>query len=174
MRRKLEILVSRLKLRRCRTVGDLPTVLGRVWIHGDGEVYLGSRVVLDGRIAPIELHAHRGGRIVLHDDVVLEGGTSIEAQESVTIGARSHLGCWCKVLDNHYHPLRGNRHERPASVPLVIEESVTVGHYAILLPGTYLQTGARVMPRTVISRRIPAGATVGKPPTRPLPWELVG
>ena len=171
---ELDTLVSRLKLRRCRLVGASPTVLGRVWIHGDGEVCVGNRVVLDGRIAPIELHAQRGGRIILEDDVIIEWGASIEAQACVTVGARSRLGAWCKVMDNQYHPLRGNRHERPSSVPLVIEESVRVGSRVILLPGTHLQKGASVAPGTVVSRRIPADVAIGGSPARVIRREVVG
>ncbi|HYO55975.1 acetyltransferase [Archangium sp.] len=169
---ELDTLVSRLKLRRCRMVGALPTVLGRVWIHGEGEVCVGTRVVLDGRIAPIELHAQRGGRIVLEDEVTIEWGTSIEAQACVTVGARSRLGAWCKVMDNQYHPLRGDRHERPSSVPLVIEEGVRVGSRVILLPGAHLQKGASVAPGTVVSRRVPAGAAVGGWPARMIRQEV--
>jgi acetyltransferase-like isoleucine patch superfamily enzyme len=164
--------VARLKLRRCGSVGVRPTVWGRVWIHGEGEVLVGDRVLFDARMAPIELHAQRGGRIVIEDDVTIEGGSSIEAQSYVTVGARSHLGMWCKLMDNSYHPLRGNRHERPRSVPLVVEEGVTVGSRSILLPGTHLQKGANVASGTVISRRIPPGVTVGGAPARVLRREV--
>lgn len=160
--------VARLKLRRCESVGLIPTVWGRVWIHGGGEIRVGHRVVFDARMAPIELHAQKGARIVLEDDVTIEGGSSIEAQSSITVGARSRLGMWCKVMDNMYHPLRGNRHSRPQSVPLVLEEGVTVGSRSILLPGTHLQRGVSVAPGTVISRRIPAGVSVGGSPARVL------
>lgn len=168
----LGALLSRLKLRRCRSVGEAPTVLGRVWIHGPGEVRLGHRVVLDGRAAPIELHAMQGGTIVLGDDVAIEGGASLEALQSITVGAGTKLGAFCKVLDNQHHPLRGNRHERPPSVPLAIEEGVTVGSRAILLPGTHVQKGATVAPGTVVSRRIPPGVTVGGSPARVLRREV--
>ncbi|RKH65592.1 acyltransferase [Corallococcus llansteffanensis] len=164
--------VARLKLRRCESVGLRPTVWGRVWIHGEGEIQVGHRVLFDARMAPIELHAQRGARIVLDDDVTIEGGSSIEAQSYVTVGARSRLGMWCKVLDNMYHPLRGNRHARPQSVPIVLEEGVTVGSRSILLPGAHLQRGASVAPGTVISRRIPAGVSVGGSPARVLRREV--
>lgn len=164
--------VARLKLRRCKSVGAIPTVWGRVWIHGEGEIEVGHRVVFDARMAPIELHAQQGARIVIEDDVTIEGGTSIEAQSYVVLGARSRLGMWCKLLDNMYHPLRGNRHERPKSTPLVVEEGVTVGSRSILLPGTHLQKGASVASGTVISRRIPPGVTVGGSPARVLRREV--
>ncbi|MBJ6765652.1 acetyltransferase [Myxococcaceae bacterium JPH2] len=174
LRRGLGTLLARLKLHRCRAVGLAPIVLGRVWIHGEGEVVIGNHVVLDGRVAPIELHAQRGGRIVLEDDVAIEGGSSLEAQSCITVGAHSRLGTWCKVMDNQYHPLRGNRHERPASVPLTIEEGVMVGSRSILLPGTHLQKGARLAPGTVVSRRIPSGVRVGGSPARVLRTEEPG
>ncbi len=172
--RELDTFLSRLKLRRCRAVGDSPTVLGRVWIHGPGDVHLGHRVVLDGRMAPIELHAMRGGSIVLGDDVAIEGGASLEALQSITVGAGARLGAFCKVLDNQHHPLKGNRHERPPSVPLVIEDGVTVGSRAILLPGAHVQRGTTVAPGTVISRRIPPNVTVGGSPPRVLRREVAG
>jgi acetyltransferase-like isoleucine patch superfamily enzyme len=172
--RGLGTLLSRLKLRRCRAVGDAPTVLGRVWIHGPGEVRLGHRVVLDGRMAPIELHAMKGGSIVLGDDVAIEGGASLEALQSITVGAGARLGAFCKVMDNQHHPLRGNRHERPPSVPLVIEDGATVGSRAILLPGAHVQAGATVAPGTVLSRKIPPRVTVGGSPPKVLRREVAG
>lgn len=170
--RELGTLLARLKLRRCRKVGDAPTVLGRVWIHGPGEVVLGHRVVLDGRLAPIELHAMKQGRIVLEDGVTVEGGASLEAAESITVGTGARLGAFCKVMDNQHHPLRGNRHEAPPSVALVIEAGVTVGSRAILLPGARLGAGCTVAPGTVVSRRIPAGVAVGGSPVRVLRREV--
>jgi acetyltransferase-like isoleucine patch superfamily enzyme len=170
--RGLGTLLSRMKLRRCRQVGDAPTVLGRVWIHGPGEVRLGHRVVLDGRLAPIELHAMKGATIRLEDGVTLEGGASLEAAHSITVGAGARLGAFCKVMDNQHHPLRGNRHESPPSVPLVIEAGVTVGSRAILLPGARLEQGCTVAPGTVVSRRIPPAVTVGGSPARVLRREV--
>ncbi|MCP3101863.1 acetyltransferase [Myxococcus sp. K15C18031901] len=173
--RELEGLWARWRLRRCQRIGAAPTVLGRVWIHGDGQVQLGDRVVLDGRLAPIELHAMAADSlIVLGDDVAVEGGASLEALQSIRVGPGARLGAFCKVMDNQHHPLRGNRHERPPSVPLVIEAGVTVGSRAILLPGTQLQKGCSVAPGTVISRRIPAGVTVGGAPARVLRREVAG
>ncbi|WP_338867129.1 acyltransferase [Myxococcus stipitatus] len=173
--RELKTLLSRLKLRRCQEVGDSPTVLGRVWIHGAGRVQVGHRVILDGRLAPIELNVMGADSlIILGDDVVIEGGASLEAMSSISVGAGSRLGAYCKVMDNQHHPLRGNRHARPASVPLVIEESVSVGSRAILLPGTHLSKGCTVAPGTVVSRKIPAGVSVGGVPARVLRREVMG
>jgi acetyltransferase-like isoleucine patch superfamily enzyme len=160
-----DALSYRWKLWRCAHVGEGTVVLGRVWIHGAGEVSLGRRVRLNGQDVPIELHARLpGSRIVIGDDVVIEGGSSIEAEESISIGAGTRLGEYVKVMDNHFHPLRGNRHERPKSSAVRVEENVVIGPHAILLPGTHLHPKVRVLPGSVVSRKVPEGMVVGGVP----------
>ncbi len=159
---------TRWKLLRCKSVGAGTRVLGRVWIHGQGEIRLGERVLLDGRTVPIELHARlKGSRIIVGDDVVIEGGTSIEAEDAVRIGQGCQVGAFVKIIDNHFHPLRGNRHQRPDSSAVNLEENVTVEARAVILPGSWLMKGVRVCQGTVVSRQIPAGVVAsGVPATR--------
>ena len=161
----LEELAARLKLWRCASVGRSPRVVGRLWIHGAGVVRLGDRVVLDGSRGPIELHAKRGATIEIGDDVRIGGGTSIEAVRSVAIGRGSVLGAFCKVLDNNFHPVTGDRNRLPESTPVSLGDHVVVGERSIVLPGAELGAGARLAPAVVIGRRVPEGAVVaGSPP----------
>lgn len=161
----LERVWTRLRLWRCHSVGPGVRALGILWIHGGGRTILGANVTLDGRRAPIELHAAAGAVIVLGDNVTVLGGTSIEAIESVTIGAGSSLGAFVKVLDNNFHPLRGDRNQRPPSRQVRIEDRVSIGEHAIILPGAHVQAGAHIGPRAVIGQRVPRGALVhGNPP----------
>lgn len=156
---------SRWKLRRCARVGAGTRVYGRVWIRGKGKIILGERVVLDGRLVPIELNAHlEKSQIVIGDDAVIEGGTSIEADDSVVIGDRCHLGRFVKVMDNQFHPIRGNRHQRPRSVAIRVEDDVVIESRAILLPAAHIQRGARIGLRAVIGRRVGPGAVVAGVP----------
>lgn len=151
----LEERIARWKLRRCAYVGRAPRVHGRVWIHGRGIIRLGHDVVLDGAHQPIELHAlDPASEIVIGDGALLEGGASIEAVISVTIGARSRLRSFSRVLDNNFHPLQGNRHWRPPSAKVTIGEDVDVGARAILLAGATIGDGATIRAGTVINRRL--------------------
>jgi len=124
-------------------------------------------VVLDAFDYPIELHAQEpGSRLVLGDGVYIGGGSSIEAVVSVTIGARSRLGSFTKVMDNHFHPLWGNRHFKPPSVPVVVGEDVEIGSRAILMAGAEVGNGAIVRAGAVITRRArvpPFGKAYGLP-----------
>jgi maltose O-acetyltransferase len=142
---------SRLHIwRHARLSGGPPEVTGRVWVRGGGTVRIGDRVHLDASMAPIELHAGPGAQIVLGDGAYVGGGSSIEAQESVTIGASARLEPFCKVIDNHFHPLRGDRHAQPASLPVVIGPGASLGRRAIVLPGARVREGARIAPGAVV------------------------
>lgn len=140
-------------LRRCAKVGPHVRVLGTVWIHGAGAIFVGPRVILDGRSAPIELHALEGAELFLGDGVRLEGGVSIEACEKVTLGARCVIGGFSKIIDNHFHAVQGTRHDRPASMPVSIGEGARLGRRVVVLPGTQVEPGRTVGTGEVLRRR---------------------
>ena len=159
------IVASRLALKACAAVGKRVRARGRVLVFGDGTIVIGDDVDLDGRAAPIELRAHAGSTIVLGAGVRVEGGVSIEAKSRVEVGRRTVLHGFCKVLDNHYHPLSGDRHcGAPPSNPVLIGDDCDIGWRAIILPGARLGAGARALPGVVISRRVPEGAVIGGSP----------
>jgi acetyltransferase-like isoleucine patch superfamily enzyme len=103
------------------------------------------------------LRAHPGGEIHIDDDAVIEGGVSIEATESVYIGPRAHIGAFCKIIDNHFHRVDGDREAWSESVRVVVGPDAVVGPHAILLPGAELGARAWVGAGRVLSSRILAG-----------------
>lgn len=158
-------LTSQIALRARATIGERVRIRGRVRITGGGAIVIGDDVDLDGRWAPIELHAQPGATIVLGARVRVEGGVSIEAKSKVEVGDRTVLRGFCKVLDNHFHPLSGDRHRgAPPSNPVVIGSDCDVGWRALILPGGRLGDGARALSGVVISRKVPAGAVIGGSP----------
>jgi acetyltransferase-like isoleucine patch superfamily enzyme len=148
-------LLTRFRLRACQSVGRDPVVRGSIWVHGSGSVRLGDRVVLDARSAPIELRAvDPGAEIVLGDDVHIEGGASIEAVQSVTIGARAHLGWFSKIMDSNFHSMTGDRHRRPTPYPVVVGEDVRIEARALLLPGSRVGAQSTVASMAVVTRHL--------------------
>jgi acetyltransferase-like isoleucine patch superfamily enzyme len=140
------------------------TVLGKVWVHGRGHLVVGDDVVLDARSAPIEIHSTTGAEITIGRGVRIGSGASLEAISRITIGPGATLGAFCKIMDNHFHPLDGD-HRLPRSRPVVVGAGAVVGERAILLPGASVESGAVVPPGTVVSRRFgtaPASATRSK------------
>ena len=150
--------LSRVELRCRATLGPDVVVLGRIWVRGEGRAVIGARTVLDGRALPIELNCAAGAVLRLGEDVIVEGGASIEARRSVTIGAGSRVRAYAKVIDNHFHLVRGDRLVEPESTPVVVEEDVELGRRCIVLPGAHIGRGATVAAGAVVTRRIPAGA----------------
>lgn len=155
--RLLADLGTRMKLRRCASVGRSTIVLGRIWVRGHGHVHLSDGVVLDARAAPIELFAHRGAEIRIGPGVRIEGGASLEAVSQIFIDAGATVGSFCKILDNHFHFVGGSdRFRRPPSRPVVVEKHAVLGARAILLPGARVGRGATVPPGAVVSRNFGA------------------
>jgi acetyltransferase-like isoleucine patch superfamily enzyme len=154
-------MLARLELRKCASIGEAPRVVGRILVRGEGAVRIGHRVVLDAGVAPIELCAtFPHSEIVIGDDVVIASGTSLEAERSIRIGDRTHLGRFCRIMDSHFHPLQGDRSKRPVPSPVVVEGDVEMGASAILVAGAYLEHHVVVYPGTVVTRRVRAHAMV--------------
>ncbi len=130
-------------------------VRGVVWLRGGGRIHIGRGVRLLAERAPIELHAHTGSVVRLDDDVVVEGGASIEATVSIHIGARATVGSFCKLMDNDFHAAVGDRHARTPGLPILVGEDVVIGPRAILLRGAEVGSRARVAPGAVVSFRVP-------------------
>jgi maltose O-acetyltransferase len=151
-----------LKLRRCAELGSSPSVLGRIWVHGKGTLRIGNRVRLDASSEPIELYIGPGAEMIIGDDVEIQGGTSLEALQSVRIGDRCRIGARCKVLDNHFHHL-ARRQEKPKSIPVVIEAGATLEDGVIVLPGAHVPRGSVIKRNAVVRRRPTASvATAGQ------------
>lgn len=128
-------------------------MIGGVVISGGGRVIIGDRVRLEARSCPVELHAFPGAEIRIGNDVLIEAGVSIEAKQSVHIGDHCALGRFSKILDNNFHPLRGNRHDRPSSEPVIVEDDVELGPMTVILPGVVVPRGSAVGAGKVLSRR---------------------
>ncbi len=158
--------LARLKLWRCSKVGARVRVLGSVYLLGGGRIEVGDDVFIDGRVVPVELHAGPRGLLRIGEGCVLEGGVSLEAEERVELGPRCHLHAFAKVLDNHFHPVNGSRHQRPASKPVRLDEGVELGPHAVVLPGAHLEAHVTLEPGVVIGRHVKAGLTLAGAPPR--------
>ncbi|MGD0674828.1 MAG: acetyltransferase [Polyangiaceae bacterium] len=147
------------RLRNCTNVGSQSKVVGRIWVHGGGRIAIGRRVFLDASAAPIELHAFPGAEIEIGDDVVIEGGTSVEAMRSVRIGARSHIGTYCKIIDGHFHALNGERRELVAADQVIIQAGVVLEPHSIIVAGR-VGEGTLVGARAVVTRQVRSNMVV--------------
>ena len=121
------------------------------------------------------------GRVEVGDDSVLVGAIFMCAR-SIRVGRRVVISYNVTIADSDFHPLDpderkrdavanapfGDRAGRPALVarPVVIEDDAWIGIGAIILKGVTIGIGARVGAGAVVTRDVPARATVAGNPAR--------
>ncbi|HEX2191941.1 MAG TPA: DapH/DapD/GlmU-related protein [Acidimicrobiales bacterium] len=162
-----------------------PARLGRGCTVRTGTVIYADTVLGDhtstGVNALIREHTHIGhrgligsatiieGHVVVGDDVALQSGVFLPTQ--ARLGDRVFVGPRA-VLTNDRYPLRRRQGYR-ADGP-VLEDDVSVGANATVLPGVRIGEGAMVAAGAVVTRDVPAWAlAVGNPArVRDLPADL--
>jgi acetyltransferase-like isoleucine patch superfamily enzyme len=160
--------------------------LARLRSHGrlraEGRVRIGRGVrfhVAPGAIVTLEACCEIGAgtRFHVHGNARIGAGAHlgercvIAAHESVEVGAGATLDDEVVLIDFD-HGITDV--ERPIRVQELVTAPVVIGERAILsagstvLRGVVVGPGARVQPRGVVTRDVPAGATVGGVPARPV------
>ena len=127
------------------------------------------------------LAAEQDGVIEIGDDSYI-ANASLVCVKRITLGRRVAVGGGATIVDSDFHPLNpagrvadtialsaiGDRKLRPPpqAKPVVIEDDVWIGLNATILKGVHVGEGAVIMPGAVVSRDVPAGATVEGNPAR--------
>jgi len=119
------------------------------------------------------------GAVSVGDDSILVGAILMCADE-ITIGRNAVLSYNVVVADCDFHPLdpalrredaianapEGERSRRPRldTAPVVVGDGAWLGIGAIVLKGVRVGAGARIAAGSVVTRDVPAGATVAGNP----------
>ena len=159
------VLRARYALRGCTSVGRLTQIYGRILVENHGEMYVGNRVRLKGTHVPVELVSLRNGALTIGDNVFINGGTSICAQESVTIGANCLIGNYTLIMDTDFHDV-GDHTQWPDAKPVRIEEDVWLAVRVTVLKGVTIGRGAVVAAGAVVTRDVEPYTLVGGVPAR--------
>lgn len=113
-------------------------------------------------------HCAYGMNIELGDRVFLNAGCTILDSAPVRIGARSQLGPNVQIYCAEHHKDAVKRTDAGLEIarPVEIGERVWIGGAAIILAGVTIGDGAIVGAGSVVTRDVPAGATVVGNPAR--------
>ena len=157
------LLNAQLRLRHKASVPVSVRLVGRARVRGEGRIVFGQGVVIEGTITPVELVAHRAGRIEIGDGTYINYGVSISAHELVSIGRGCHIGHYVFIYDNDLHGIE-DKYRLPPSRPVVLEDGVWLGTRVVVLKGVRIGHDAVVGAGSVVTRDVPPRTVVAGTP----------
>ena len=160
-----EALWARWALRRCTSVGAMTRVQGKVVVGNGGRILIGPRVKIRAVHVPVELGSLVGGTLSIGEGTFINSGTSICAQESVTIGRNVAIGNYSLIMDSDFHSV-GDHTQWPQALPVVIEDDVWLAARVTVLKGVRIGRGAVVAAGAVVTRDVAPYTVVGGVPAR--------
>lgn len=141
---------------------------------------IGLRAGRNCTLSGTTFNAERDALIEIGDDCFLAEGF-ILATSRITLGSRVYLGSGATIADSDFHPLdpgerlwdtimmsRGKDAVLSPliSAPVHIGDDAWIGFNSTILKGVRIGAGAYVAPGAVVTRSVPAGASVrGNPAT---------
>ena len=152
-------------LRNCDDVGEGVRVLaGRPHIDNQGYLAIGARSVFICDMGPMSLRTGPSGRLLLGETVIMNFGSLISANLSVTIGNQVSIGQYCVITDTEG---ADGAPEAEAS-PIEISDGVWMAARVTVLPGSKIGAGSVITAGSIVSGEIPAGVIAGGIPARVL------
>lgn len=147
-------------------VASSVVVLGMPELHGTRNIVLGEHLYL---YPGLYLETQEAGHIHIGDGVVMSRGVHVVSYAEVRVGEGSMIGEYASLRDaNHRRSGALLRHAGHVANPIAIGKNVWIGRGAVVLAGVSIGDGAVVGANAVVTRDVPAGATVGGAPAKPL------
>ncbi|MDT0193778.1 acyltransferase [Arthrobacter sp. AB6] len=151
-----------------RALGGGTVVVKPLVLRGVERISLGKRcAIYEGAWLATE----GGGNLAVGDDVYLGHDVHLHALDDVTVGSG------CVIADGAYigssTHLQGDLSTVHGTGPIRIGDRCFIGQRAIILGGVSIGDGAVVGAGSVVTRDVPAGATVGGAPARVLAGRLL-
>ncbi|MDP1829753.1 MAG: acyltransferase [Archangium sp.] len=130
-----------------------------------GTIELGAHVFFDAPLTAAYLDVEPGALLSIGDDAYLHDNVWIGATRLVKIGERALIAPGVRIMDNAYHDLH-DRHARPPSRPVVIEDDVWIAFDSLIGPGVHIGRGAVVGAHSIVTSDVRPFSVVAGAPAR--------
>lgn len=137
----------------------------RIRVERDGLLRLGARAWLRSDYGMNYLTAHRGARLEVGDDALINGAM-LHAKQEIVIGDTFWLGFGARVLDADLHDLDSATPKRVE--PVRIGDRVWLGAHALVLRGVSIGDDVVVAAGAVVTSDLPSRCLAAGVPARPI------
>jgi acetyltransferase-like isoleucine patch superfamily enzyme len=150
--------------RRVNELGKEVQLFGKAKIVNQGEICIGDHSILLSEYQNIRLAVGPGAQLEIGRHCYLNS-VILAANVRIEIGDHCQLGPFVHLMDSDFHDLH-DRTLAGKTGEIVIGEGVRLGAHVIVLQGTTIGAGAEVLPGSVVTKDIPAGALYGGVPAK--------
>lgn len=159
------ILFSRVYLRKVDSVGKHPRVEKKPYLVNLGKMTLGDNINICSRSVACDLVSYPEGLLELGDDVFVNFGTTICAENKVSIGDRVKIGPYCMIHDTDFH-VPGQDFTTAKGIPIIIEDDVWLSSRVLVMKGSVIGRGSVIAAGSVVSGVIPPNVIAGGVPAK--------
>ena len=139
--------------RNCYSLGNSPTILGKVKFTGNGKLTIGDKLFIRcDKTNPVKIHINSTAELKMGNQVFLNNGVQLSCSEKIMIGNHVDIADDCLIIDNDFHSVGS---DEPKSGPIIIEDDVWIASRAIILKGVTIGKGSVVGAGSVVTKSIP-------------------
>ncbi len=150
--------------RQVQQLGRNLQLVNRPVVINQGKLVIGDNVQLISDYQPTRLAVGPKDEQKIGDGTVINS-TILAAQRQIIIGENCRLAPFVHFMDSDFHDV-GDRLADGKSGPIIIGDGAVLGAHTLVLRGVTIGEGAELLPGSVVTKDIPAGALAGGVPAK--------
>jgi acetyltransferase-like isoleucine patch superfamily enzyme len=131
-----------------------------------GEVIIGEKLIVRGRITPCDIGAVKSAYLHIGDRVFINQGAIVVAHHGIEIGDDTLIGEFSTIYDTNHHAVDIDHPTKYA--PVSIGSNVWLGRNVTVLPGSRIGDHTVVATGSVVSGELPPRVLAFGNPARPV------